>query len=56
VRFEGLVRVIGAVVLGVATALISYLVLDSIGGGQVAAVMAVLIFIVAAVAFSWAFR
>jgi hypothetical protein len=56
VRLEGLVRLIGAIVLGVVLGLISYLVFDSTAGSQAALVMAVLIFIVAAGAFSWAFR
>ena len=47
---------IGAIVLGVAMGLISYLVFDSIAGSQAASVMAVLIFIVTAGAFGWAFR
>ena len=55
-QLEGLVRLIGAIVLGVVTALVSYLVFDSIAGSQAASVMAVLIFIVAAGAFGWAFR
>ena len=55
-QLEGLVRLIGAIVLGVVTALISYLVFDSIAGSQAASVMAALIFIVAAGAFGWAFR
>ncbi len=56
VRLEGLVRMIGAIVLGVSMGLISYLVFDSTAGSQVASVMAVLIFIVTAGAFGWAFR
>jgi predicted lipid-binding transport protein (Tim44 family) len=56
VRLEGLVRLIGAIVLGVAMGLISFLVFDSVTGSQAASVMAVLIFIVTAGAFSWAFR
>ena len=55
-QLEGLVRLIGAIVLGVVTALISYLVFDSIAGSQAASVMAGLIFIVAAGSFGWAFR
>jgi hypothetical protein len=56
VRLEGLVRLIGAIVLGVAMGLISYLVFDSTAGSQAASVMAVLIFVVTAGAFGWAFR
>jgi hypothetical protein len=56
VRLEGLVRMIGAIVLGVAVALVFYLVFDSTAGSQAASVMAVLIFIVTAGAFGWAFR
>ena len=55
-RLEGLVGLIGAIVLGVAMGLIAYLVFDSTAGSQAATVMAVLIFIVAASAFGWAFR
>ena len=55
-RLEGLVRLIGAIVLALAMGLISYLVFDSVTGSQAATVMAVLIFIVTAGAFSWAFR
>jgi hypothetical protein len=47
---------IGAIVLGVATGLITYLVFDSTAGSQAASVMAVLVFIVTAGAFGWAFR
>ena len=39
-RLEGLARLIGAIVLAVATGLISYLVFDSIVGNQAASVMA----------------
>jgi hypothetical protein len=56
VRLEGLVRLIGAIVLGVAMGLIAYLVFDSTAGSQAASVMALLIFIVTASAFGWAFR
>ena len=55
-RLEGLVRLIGAIVLGVVTALISYLVFDSIAGSQAASVMAALIFIVATGAFGCGIR
>ena len=55
-RHEGLVRLIGAIALGVVMGLISYLVFDSTTGSQAASVLAVLIFIVTAGAFGWAFR
>ena len=55
-RLEGLARLIGALLLGVVMGLISYLVFDSIVGSQAASVMAVLIFVVTAGAFGWAFR
>ena len=56
VQLEGLLKWLGAMVLGLFTAFATYALLGFIGGGQAQAPIAVLIFAVTVLAFGWAWN